>query len=204
MRSSAPGFKIAMRDLEIRGAGNLLGAAQSGHMISVGYDLYLKLLEEAVLEERGEPSPEESACTADPRRHGEHRQGLCDLGRAAHGPLPPHGGPPARRAMPDELLDEIVDRYGDPPRGVMNLIAIALLRARASAAGIRDIAQKGRTLRFRLAQFDFAVVSRVAGQYQKRMFVEPKSEEPAITLQLTAKEDPLQAAERFVKTYQGE
>lgn len=78
----------------------------------------------------------------------------------------------------DELLDEIVDRYGDPPRGVMNLIAIALLRARASAAGIRDIAQKGRTLRFRLAQFDFAVVSRVAGQYQKRMFVEPKSEEP--------------------------
>ena len=81
---------------------------------------------------------------------------------------------------------------------------IALLRARASAAGIRDIAQKGRTLRFRLAQFDFAVVSRVAGQYQKRMFVEPKSEEPAITLQLTAKEDPLQAAERFVKTYQGE
>ena len=81
---------------------------------------------------------------------------------------------------------------------------IALLRARASAAGIRDIAQKGRTLRFRLAQFDFAVVSRVAGQYQKRMFVEPKSDEPAITLQLTAKEDPLQAAERFVKTYQGE
>ena len=104
----------------------------------------------------------------------------------------------------DELLDEIVDRYGDPPRGVMNLIDIALLRARASAAGIRDIAQKGRTLRFRLAQFDFAVVSRVAGQYQKRMFVEPKSDEPAITLQLTAKEDPLQAAERFVKTYQGE
>lgn len=86
----------------------------------------------------------------------------------------------------------------------MNLIDIALLRARASAAGIRDIAQKGRTLRFRLAQFDFAVVSRVAGQYQKCMFVEPKSDEPAITLQLTAKEDPLQAAERFVKTYQGE
>ena len=76
--------------------------------------------------------------------------------------------------------------------------------ARDAAAGIRDIAQKGRTLRFRLAQFDFAVVSRVAGQYQKRMFVEPKSDEPAITLQLTAKEDPLQAAERFVKTYQGE
>ena len=197
------GFKIAMRDLEIRGAGNLLGAAQSGHMISVGYDLYLKLLEEAVLEERGEPSPEESACTADLDvtanidkayvTSGEQRM---DLYRRMAGIR--------SQSDADELLDEIVDRYGDPPRGVMNLIAIALLRARASAAGIRDIAQKGRTLRFRLAQFDFAVVSRVAGQYQKRMFVEPKSDEPAITLQLTAKEDPLQAAERFVKTYQGE
>ena len=197
------GFKIAMRDLEIRGAGNLLGAAQSGHMISVGYDLYLKLLEEAVLEERGEPSPEESACTADLDvtanidkayvTSGEQRM---DLYRRMAGIR--------SQSDADELLDEIVDRYGDPPRGVMNLIAIALLRARASAAGIRDIAQKGRTLRFRLAQFDFAVVSRVAGQYQKRMFVEPKSEEPAITLQLTAKEDPLQAAEKFVKTYQGE
>ena len=197
------GFKIAMRDLEIRGAGNLLGAAQSGHMISVGYDLYLKLLEEAVLEERGEPSPEESACTADLDvtanidkayvTSGEQRM---DLYRRMAGIR--------SQSDADELLDEIVDRYGDPPRGVMNLIAIALLRARASAAGIRDIAQKGRTLRFRLAQFDFAVVSRVAGQYQKRMFVEPKSDEPAITLQLAAKEDPLQAAEKFVKTYQGE
>ena len=197
------GFKIAMRDLEIRGAGNLLGAAQSGHMISVGYDLYLKLLEEAVLEERGEPSPEESACTADLDvtanidkayvTSGEQRM---DLYRRMAGIR--------SQSDADELLDEIVDRYGDPPRGVMNLIDIALLRARASAAGIRDIAQKGHTLRFRLAQFDFAVVSRVAGQYQKRMFVEPKSDEPAITLQLTAKEDPLQAAERFVKTYQGE
>ena len=197
------GFKIAMRDLEIRGAGNLLGAAQSGHMISVGYDLYLKLLEEAVLEERGEPSPEESACTADLDvtanidkayvTSGEQRM---DLYRRMAGIR--------SQSDADELLDEIVDRYGDPPRGVMNLIDIALLRARASAAGIRDIAQKGRTLRFRLAQFDFAVVSRVAGQYPKRMFVEPKSDEPAITLQLTAKEDPLQAAERFVKTYQGE
>ena len=197
------GFKIAMRDLEIRGAGNLLGAAQSGHMISVGYDLYLKLLEEAVLEERGEPSPEESACTADLDvtanidkayvTSGEQRM---DLYRRMAGIR--------SQSDADELLDEIVDRYGDPPRGVMNLIDIALLRARASAAGIRDIAQKGRTLRFRLAQFDFAVVSRVAGQYQKRMFVEPKSDEPAITLQLTAKEDPLQAAEKFVKTYQGE
>ena len=115
-------------------AGNLLGAAQSGHMISVGYDLYLKLLEEAVLEERGEPSPEESACTADLDvtanidkayvTSGEQRM---DLYRRMAGIR--------SQSDADELLDEIVDRYGDPPRGVMNLIDIALLRARASAAG---------------------------------------------------------------------
>ena len=197
------GFKIAMRDLEIRGAGDLLGAEQSGHMMTVGYDMYLKLLEDAVLEERGEAAQKEPECTADLTvtaninkdyvASGEQRMDLYRRMAAIR-----------TQEDADELLDEIVDRFGDPPKGVMNLIAIALLRARASAAGIRDIAQKGRTLRFRLAQFDFAVVSRVAGQYQKRMFVEPKSEEPAITLQLTAKEDPLQAAERFVKTYQGE
>ena len=59
------GFRIAMRDLEIRGAGNLLGAEQSGHMIDVGYDMYLQLLEEAVLEERGEPLPVRTECAAD-------------------------------------------------------------------------------------------------------------------------------------------
>ena len=159
--------------------------------------------EEAVLQEQGQPAPKRTECAATlsvaasiPDRYVPAPEQRMDLYRRIARIRSEHDA--------DDLVDELIDRYGDPPRGVMNLIAIALLRARASAAGIRDIAQKGRTLRFRLAQFDFAVVSRVAGQYQKRMFVEPKSEEPAITLQLTAKEDPLQAAERFVKTYQGE
>ena len=138
------GFKIAMRDLEIRGAGNLLGAEQSGHMLSVGYDMYLKLLEEAVLEERGEKSPRgggmhrrsrpsrrTSTRITSPR--GEQRMDLYRRMAAVR-----------TQEDADDLLDEMVDRYGDPPKGVMNLIAIALLRARASAAGIRDIAQKGR------------------------------------------------------------
>lgn len=101
----------------------------------------------------------------------------------------------------DELLDEVVDRYGDPPKGVMNLIAIALLRAKAAAAGISDIAQKGRILRFVLAKFDFEAVSRVAALYQKRAFLSPKAEQPTVTLQLLAGENPLQAAEAFVDSY---
>ncbi|MDR0890423.1 MAG: transcription-repair coupling factor [Oscillospiraceae bacterium] len=194
------GFKIAMRDLEIRGAGNLLGAAQSGHMLSVGYDMYLKLLEEAVLEERGEKPLAEVSCTADLDvtanidkdyvSSGEQRMDLYRRMAAVRS-----------QADADELLDEIVDRYGDPPKGVMNLIDVALLRAQAAAAGICDIAQKGRTIRYTLENFDFNVVSAVCAQYQKRAFLAPNSEKPVLTVNLAAKENPLAAARQFVNMY---
>ncbi len=196
------GFKIAMRDLEIRGAGNLLGAAQSGHMLSVGYDMYLKLLEEAVLEERGEKPVEEVNCTADLDvtanidkafvSSGEQRMDLYRRMAAIRS-----------QEDADELLDEIVDRYGDPPKGAMNLIAIALLRARAAAAGISDIAQKGRTVVFTLAKFEFEAVAAICGAeaYKKRVFLSPNTEKPQITLKLAANENPLKAAEAFVRDY---
>ena len=194
------GFKIAMRDLEIRGAGNLLGSAQSGHMLSVGYDLYLKLLEEAVLEERGEKPAEEVACTADldvtaniDKQYvssGEQRMDLYRRMAAVRS-----------QEDADELLDEIVDRYGDPPKGVMNLLAIALLRAKAATLGISDISQKGRTLRFTYAQFSLEAVAAVCGAdaYKKRVFFAPNAEKPLLTLNLAAGEDPLRAAQEFVK-----
>ena len=194
------GFKIAMRDLEIRGAGNLLGAAQSGHMLSVGYDLYLKLLEEAVLEERGEKPVEEVSCTADldvtaniDKQYvtsGEQRMDLYRRMAAIRS-----------QEDADELLDEIVDRYGDPPKGVMNLIAIALLRAKAAAVGVCDLAQKGRTLRLTLSKFDFETVSAVCEAYKKRVFLLPNAEKPTLTLQLAAGENPLQAAEQLVQKF---
>ena len=196
------GFKIAMRDLEIRGAGNLLGAAQSGHMVSVGYDMYLKLLEEAVLEERGEKPAEEVACTADLDvtanidktyvPSGEQRMDLYRRMAAIRS-----------QEDADELLDEIVDRYGDPPKGAMNLISIALLRARAAAMGISDITQKGRTLQFTLAKFSFEAVAAVCALpvYARRMFLAPKSEKPLLTLKLAAGENGLKAAEEFLKNF---
>ena len=197
------GFKIAMRDLEIRGAGNLLGSAQSGHMLSVGYDMYLKLLEEAVLEERGEKPAEEVACTADlditaniDKQYvpsGEQRMDLYRRMAAIRS-----------QEDADELLDEIVDRYGDPPKGVMNLIAIALLRARAAATGICDITQKGRTLCFTYAQFSLEAVAAVcsAPEYKKRVFLSPNAEKPTLTLKLTAGEDPLRAAQQLLNASQ--
>ena len=105
------GFKIAMRDLEIRGAGNLLGAEQSGHIVSVGYDMYLKLLEEAVLEEQGGKEARPPECTADfdvtaniDKAYVEKGEQRMDLYRRM--------AAIRSREDADDLLDEIVDRYG--------------------------------------------------------------------------------------------
>ena len=196
------GFKIAMRDLEIRGAGDLLGAEQSGHMMSVGYDLYLKLLEDAVLEERGEERAKEPECVADLSvtanisktyvASGEQRM---DLYRRMA----------AIRTAEDaeELLDEIVDRYGDPPKGVLNLVSVALLRAKAAACGISKIEQKDDTVWLTMEVFDFAAVSAVCADplYDKRMFFAANSEKPMLRIKLKKGEDPLKMTEDVVKRY---
>jgi len=196
------GFKIAMRDLEIRGAGDLLGAEQSGHMMSVGYDMYLKLLEDAVLEERGEERSKEPECTADLSitaniaktyvASGEQRMDL--YRRMAH---------IRTEDEAEELLDEIVDRFGDPPKGVLNLVAVALLRAKASAAGISKLEQKGDTIYMTMETFDFPAVSSVCAEptYHNRIFFAANSEKPLLTLKLKKGEDPLKMTEELVKRY---
>ena len=195
------GFKIAMRDLEIRGAGDLLGAEQSGHMMSVGYDMYLKLLEDAVLEEKGEERLKEPECVADLSitaniaknyvASGEQRMDLYRRMAAVRS-----------QEDADELLDEIVDRYGDPPKGVMNLIAVALLRAKAAKAAISRIEQKGDTVTVTLEEFDFAAISAVCAeeQYKKRIFF-AAGDKPMLSLKLKKGEDPLKAAEALVASY---
>ncbi len=131
------GFKIAMRDLEIRGAGDLLGAEQSGHMLSVGYDMYLKLLEDAVLEERGDQKEVVPECAADLNITANIDKGYVTSGEQRMD-LYRRMAAVRDQEDADELLDEIVDRYGDPPKGVLNLIDIALLRAKAAKAGITE------------------------------------------------------------------
>ncbi len=188
------GFKIAMRDLEIRGAGNILGAEQSGHMLSVGYDMYLKLLEEAVLEEQGVPDAKPPECTADlsvtaniPKSYvpsGEQRMDLYRRMAAVRS-----------RDDADDLLDEIVDRYGDPPRGVMNLIDIALLRANAARAGVADISQKNGSILFRLRALDLAAVSALcADEALRGRVLFSAGNTPMLTCRLQPKDDPLKMA----------
>ena len=195
------GFKIAMRDLEIRGAGNLLGSEQSGHMMSVGYDMYLKLLDEAVMEERGE-APKMPDCTADLNvtanvdknfvSRGEERMDLYRRMAAIRD-----------QNDADDLLDEIVDRYGEPPKGVLNLIDIALLRANARKVGISDIKQKAGDVLFTLANLNFEAVTALCAEkdYKDRINLVASAKQPTLRLKLASGVDSLKQSKVFIDRY---
>ncbi len=136
------GFKIALRDMEIRGTGNLLGSEQHGHLDAVGYDLYIKLLNQAVLEEKGELPPQEIECTVS-----------LDFDAFIPEKYVPY--PAQRMALykkialignEEDLMDvtdELVDRFGNPPPETRNLLRIALIHSTAAACGITSIRQNG-------------------------------------------------------------
>ena len=188
-----------MRDLEIRGAGNLLGPEQSGFLMSVGYDLYLKLLEEAVLEEKGETPVRLPECAVDltvaasiPDKYVPAPEQRMDLYRRI-----------ARirtGSDADDMTDELIDRYGDPPRPVNHLISVALLRGQAAACSITEIAQKAGSLIFTLERFELEPIAQLAGQYPGRMLFSP-GDRPALTLKLKKGEDSLRLAAQVVERY---
>ena len=135
------GFKIAMRDLELRGAGNIMGAQQHGHMESVGYDMYLKLLGEAVSEERGEENKTKDIdCLIDlnvdahiPESYVESLTLRLDVYRRIADIRSPEDA--------EDVRDELVDRFGKIPQAVQGLIDIALIRNKAHTMGIYEIRQ---------------------------------------------------------------
>ncbi len=134
------GFRIAMRDLEIRGAGSILGASQSGHMSAVGYDMYLKLLDEAVKEQRGEETVKQPECLVDVKVDAfipedyisNQAQRISCYKRIA-----------LIRNEDDayDVTDELIDRYGEIPTPVEGLIEVAQIRSKAQSAGINEIIQ---------------------------------------------------------------
>ena len=195
------GFKIAMRDLEIRGAGNVLGPEQSGFLLSVGYDMYLKLLEEAVLLEQGQPLPTRTECAANlsvsaaiPDRYVPSPEQRMDLYRRI--------AAVRSEEEADELVDELIDRYGEPPRPVNNLLSVALLRADAARCRINDIAQREGKLLFTLEEFRLEPFSALCAheKYAKRLLLMP-GEVPRFSLRLAKGEDSLRAARQVVGDY---
>ena len=164
------GFKIAMRDMEIRGAGNLLGAQQHGHMEAVGYDMYLKLLADAVSEEKGETAAQAVEC-------------LVDLPITAHIPDDYISDNAQRleiyrriadiRTVEDsmDVFDELIDRFGEPPVAVQGLVDVALLRNMAAAVGIREIKQQQQSLLLYCDKLDVAVGGRLTAALPGRVMI---------------------------------
>ena len=159
------GFRIALRDLEIRGAGNLLGAEQHGHMEAVGYDMYMKLLEEAVLEEKGEevkqPLPE---CSVDVR---------CDayLSKSYIASAPQRMDMYKRVARVEtkedynDIIDELCDRYGEPNSAAVNLCRIAWIRAMGRVSGFTKIEEKDGVVKLYTGQINAIAVQQLSLAY---------------------------------------
>ncbi len=187
------GFKIAMRDLELRGAGNLLGAKQHGHMEDVGYDMYLKLLNDAVQEEKGEKQADtvEKDCLIDimvqahiPEDYIENLSGRLDAYRRIAD----------IRTKEDSLdvIDEFLDRYGDLPKSVMGLVDIALIRNKAIAMGIYEIKQNENSLLLYIDSIKREEVGTLISKLKGQAMLSATNK-PYIAVRYKEKIDPLSA-----------
>ena len=174
------GFKIAMRDLEIRGAGDILGAEQHGHIDSVGYDMYCKILENSVREMQGLPEKQETDTSIDlnidayiPERYIKSANIRIDAYK--------------RIAVIEtaedasDVTDELIDRFGEPPKPVRNLIEIAQIKALAANVGITEISQKGDSilLTFGKNGIEDSVLDIIMNEYYSECSINPKK--PVIT-----------------------
>ncbi len=144
--SFGSGFRIAMRDLQIRGAGSLLGHSQHGHMEAVGYDLYVKMLGQAIAAARGEaPAPDKSDCLVDitvdaflPEEYIPDAAGRIEAYKRI--------AAIETTSDAEDVLDELIDRYGSPPKSVQGLVDVSLVRVTAARVGIAEIVQRGAQL----------------------------------------------------------
>lgn len=180
------GFRIALRDLEIRGAGSILSGKQHGHMEAVGYDMYLRLLNEAIAEQKGEAlpsSPED--CLVDvaidayiPEKYIKSLAQRIDAYRTIASIQNIDDG--------SEVLDELTDRYGKPPAAVLGLINVALMRNTASKLGITEITQRGDSLYFYIKAPTIEQITSLRKVYKDRVEFEDVKK-PHIKVELLQK-----------------
>jgi transcription-repair coupling factor (superfamily II helicase) len=144
------GIQVAMKDLELRGAGNLLGAEQAGHIAGVGFDLYLRMIGEAVATFRGEDTEGPVELRLELPVEARLPESYIDAERLrleAYQKLSAAAAATAKDDAIDLVIEELADRYGTPPPEVDGLVAVARLRRRAARAGLTDVVAMGRNLR---------------------------------------------------------
>lgn len=187
--SFGSGFRIAMRDMEIRGAGSVLGAQQHGHMEAVGYEMYLRLLSEAVAESKGEPIQKNSECQVDipvaahiPEDYIESLALRLDVYKKI--------AAITNETESTDVLDELIDRFGDPPKTVEGLVDVALVRNRAAALGIREISQRNGQMLFYFDHIDPVIAATVAGKLKGRVLVNA-GEKPYISVRMINEKDSI-------------
>lgn len=183
------GFKIAMRDLEIRGAGNLLGEAQSGHMEAVGYDLYCKMLNDAVLRLKGEAIEEAEFETVVDLQMNAFIPASYVKNEFQKLELYKRISEITSEEDYEEMTDELIDRFGDMPNSVTNLLHIALLRSNAHRANLLAVEQKGEMVLFKMyqkANVDVDKIPDLLEKYRNIMKFQV-GETPTFRLDLTKK-----------------
>ncbi|MBO7303863.1 MAG: transcription-repair coupling factor [Clostridia bacterium] len=185
------GFKVALRDLEIRGAGNLLGAEQHGYIDSVGYDLYVKLLNDAVLEERGEAEKETVEATINisvsaniPERYISVSSQRMEMYKKI-----------SLISLPEDrtdVLDEFIDRFGEPPREVLRLLNVSVARSLATKCEIKKVELSGANLLFLQDKPRLEVWSELFSKYSALSFRSVGT--PTVVYRMRAGEDATEAA----------
>lgn len=195
------GFRIALRDLEIRGAGSILGERQHGHMEAVGYDMYLQLLSDAVSEKQGKQPPARvDECLIDipvdahiPEQYIENLSQRLDVYRKI--------ASVRNQEESMELMDELIDRFGDPPKSVQGLLQIAILRSAAAELGFVEISQKGASMLFYPKHLDMEIAGQLVGRLKGRVLVNA-GQKPYISVKMNG-ETPLEIIHEVLITPKG-
>ncbi len=197
------GFRIAMRDLEIRGAGSILGGRQHGHMESVGYDMYIQLLNEAIAVQKGEAPPRNPEdCLIDlqidayiPEKYIESLSARIEIYRKIA----------AIQNKDDiyDIYDELIDRFGDPPKSIDGLVKVSYVRNMAANLRIKEIKQRQNFLMFFITEASFEQIGRLNEKFRGRVTVNG-SEKPYISVKILPKDNLANLMEEVIKAMSGE
>lgn len=192
------GFKIAMRDLELRGAGNILGAEQHGNMENVGYEMYLKLLNDAISEEKGEQiNNYELECLIDlniqahiPENYISNINQRLEIYRRISNIRDEEGA--------SDVLDELTDRFGNVPESVKGLIDIAMLRSNAASIGIYEIKQTSGSINLYIKKIDMKQISAIIKMLRNKVMVNAGAK-PYVSIKLEINDNPINILQKVFK-----